>query len=101
MDEFNDRPEREMHQATCAECGQQCEVPFEPQEGKDVYCKECYRARRPARGGFRGGGRGGFENREMHQATCADCGQSCEVPFAPTPGKDVFCKECYRKKKGF
>ncbi len=37
---------REMHKATCSECGKKCEVPFKPQEGKDVYCKECYAKRR-------------------------------------------------------
>ena len=50
-------------------------------------------------------GRGGFRNdsepREMHKATCSECGQECEVPFKPTQGKDVFCKECYRKKRKF
>lgn len=49
--------------------------------------------------------RGGFGRdlgpREMHKATCAECGQECEVPFKPTEGKPVYCKECYRKKKGF
>ena len=38
------------------------------------------------RGGFRGG-RGGFRPsgpREMHKATCADCGQETEVPFQPS-----------------
>jgi len=39
--------------------------------------------------------------REMHKATCSDCGQECEVPFKPTEGKPVYCKECYRKKKAF
>ena len=33
---------REMHKTTCAECGQECEVPFKPQEGRAVYCKDCY-----------------------------------------------------------
>lgn len=39
--------------------------------------------------------------REMHKATCSECGTECEVPFKPTEGKPVFCKECYRKKKKF
>ncbi len=43
---------------------------------------------------------GGFD-RTMHKAVCSECGQECEVPFKPTEGKPVFCKECYRKKKGF
>jgi len=55
-------------------------------------------------GGFRGGG-GGFRRnfggpREMHKATCAECGKECEVPFKPIEGRDVFCKECFMKKKG-
>jgi len=33
---------RKMHKATCSECGKECEVPFKPQEGKPVYCRECY-----------------------------------------------------------
>jgi CxxC-x17-CxxC domain-containing protein len=44
----NDRP-REMHKAVCAECGQECEVPFKPTEGRDVFCKECYQKRNPKR----------------------------------------------------
>jgi len=37
---------REMHKTTCSECGQECEVPFKPIEGKPVYCRECYRKKR-------------------------------------------------------
>ncbi len=44
-----DRGPREMHKATCADCGQECEVPFKPTEGRPVYCKECYQKHRPAR----------------------------------------------------
>jgi len=33
---------REMHNAICADCKQDCQVPFKPAEGKPVYCKECY-----------------------------------------------------------
>ena len=28
--------------AICAECGQQTEVPFEPRQGRPVYCSNCY-----------------------------------------------------------
>ena len=60
-----------------------------------------------SRGGGFGGGRGGggfrrdFGPREMHKATCADCKQDCEVPFKPTEGKPVYCKECYQKHKKY
>ncbi|MBW3012655.1 DNA-directed RNA polymerase [Candidatus Woesearchaeota archaeon] len=56
------------------------------------------------RGGPRGGPRREFrprEPREMHKAVCSECGQECEVPFKPTEGKPVYCKECYKKLKGF
>ena len=33
---------REMHHIICAECGKEAEVPFEPREGRPVYCGECY-----------------------------------------------------------
>lgn len=36
-------------------------------------------------------------NREMHDAVCADCGKKCEVPFKPTEGRPVYCRDCYRK----
>jgi CxxC-x17-CxxC domain-containing protein len=42
-----------------------------------------------------------FGPREMHKAVCSECGKDTEVPFKPTEGKPVFCRECYRKKKGF
>ncbi|PIN79193.1 hypothetical protein COV14_00600 [Candidatus Woesearchaeota archaeon CG10_big_fil_rev_8_21_14_0_10_33_12] len=45
--------------------------------------------------------RGRFSSspREMHKATCADCGKGCEVPFIPKEGRPVYCKECYAKHK--
>jgi len=33
---------RQMHPVVCAECGIETEVPFEPREGRPVYCSECY-----------------------------------------------------------
>jgi len=40
-----------------------------------------------------------YGNRTMHKATCADCGAECEVPFKPTEGRPVYCRECYRKHR--
>jgi len=98
--------ERKMYKATCSECGEECEVPFEPTQGKPVKCRECFIKSRPQRsfGGRRFGGRGfggrGFNRpREMHKATCAECGKECEVPFRPTEGKPVYCKDCYAKRR--
>ena len=52
-------------------------------------------------GGNRDGFRRDFGPREMHKAICADCKQDCEVPFKPTDGRPVYCKECYRNHKKF
>ena len=35
--------ERRMHPVICAKCGERCEVPFRPREGKPVYCSNCFR----------------------------------------------------------
>ena len=52
-------------------------------------------------GGHRDGGfrRDNFGPREMHKATCSECGNECEVPFKPTEGKPVYCRDCYSKRR--
>lgn len=55
---------------------------------------------RGGRGGYgRGGGYGG--PRDMHKATCSECGQECEVPFKPTEGRPVYCRDCFAKHRKF
>ncbi|MFW9924457.1 MAG: CxxC-x17-CxxC domain-containing protein [Candidatus Thorarchaeota archaeon] len=43
------RPQREMHKVTCADCGQETEVPFKPDGERPVYCQSCYTKRKPSR----------------------------------------------------
>ncbi len=52
-------------------------------------------------GGFRsGGGGGGFSGpREMHKAVCSSCQQECEVPFKPTEGRPVYCRDCFQQHR--
>lgn len=33
---------REMFKVVCDECGKDCEVPFQPTDGRPVYCSECF-----------------------------------------------------------
>ena len=49
----------------------------------------------------RGGGRGGQSRprREMHEAVCTLCGSDTKVPFKPTPGKPIRCRDCMDKVK--
>ncbi len=35
---------REYHTATCANCGKEAKVPFQPNLDKPVYCSECFAA---------------------------------------------------------
>ncbi|MCX8163104.1 MAG: hypothetical protein N3D10_00945 [Candidatus Micrarchaeota archaeon] len=37
---------RKMYDAVCSKCHKPCQVPFQPQEGRPVYCRDCYRPRR-------------------------------------------------------
>lgn len=54
-------------------------------------------------GGFRGGDdRGGFGARppvQLFKATCAECGNACEVPFRPSGEKPVYCSNCFTGNK--
>lgn len=45
-------------------------------------------------GGSRGGQGGGDG---MHDATCATCGNNCQVPFKPYPGKSIYCNNCFKR----
>jgi len=38
----NSGSRRQMFPTVCAQCGKETEVPFQPREGRPVYCSECY-----------------------------------------------------------
>jgi CxxC-x17-CxxC domain-containing protein len=40
---------RQMFPAKCAQCGRETTVPFEPRNGRPVYCSDCYRKVRVSR----------------------------------------------------
>ena len=79
-------------------------------------CRECRekrradapapRAPRPPRSPGAGGGGGGGDRggrggpaRESFEAVCAACGQTTTVPFKPSQGRPVYCRDCYRAKR--
>lgn len=74
-------------------------------------CPECRSKRRAATGvaggghaaprGDRGGSHGGGPRpvRKFFPATCAECGRQTEVPFKPTEGRPVFCRDCFQSKR--
>jgi len=87
-----------MHKAICSECGEKCEVPFKPTGDKPVFCSKCFEIKTSAnRSSERNAGQSKFREKRMYRAICAECGTECEVPFQPTPGKPIYCKNCFRK----
>jgi len=42
--------------------------------------------------------RNGYVDRSIkYSAVCAKCKKNCEVPFKPTEGRSVFCRDCYNE----
>lgn len=37
--------------------------------------------------------------RPMFAVICFECGKDTEIPFKPSPGRPVYCKECFAKRK--
>jgi CxxC-x17-CxxC domain-containing protein len=33
------------------------------------------------------------------RATCSQCGKDTTVPFRPTQGRPIFCRECFTQKR--
>lgn len=49
---------RQMYSIVCANCGKEAQVPFEPRQGRPVYCNDCYSKERA--GGSSGGSSRGY-----------------------------------------
>ncbi len=79
----------------CEDCGQEFvfsagEQEFYAQKGlvnTPKRCPECRKARRKK------------SRRKMYDAVCSQCGAQTKVPFKPTEGKEIFCKECFKKRQ--
>ena len=87
--------EGEKFKAVCAECGEECEIPFNPTEGRPVKCDACFKKGRSSRGGRFGGRQ---QRRRDFDVVCAECGRATTVPFKPTQGKPVLCRDCFKGK---
>jgi CxxC-x17-CxxC domain-containing protein len=45
--------DRRMYDAVCDKCGNRCQVPFQPREGKEVLCSHCFEQKgKEERGNF-------------------------------------------------
>jgi CxxC-x17-CxxC domain-containing protein len=61
-------------------------------------CKGC-KAKRQASGDRGGRGHGAPQGRVETSATCSQCGRETTVPFRPTQGRPVLCRECFQSRK--
>ena len=88
---------------TCRDCGKEFlfsggEQAFYAEKGfqhEPSRCKDCRGSRRPS-----GAGEGAGGERTLFSAVCSACGKDTQVPFKPTPGKPVYCRDCYAKRGG-
>jgi CxxC-x17-CxxC domain-containing protein len=84
----------------CSDCGREFTFTAGEQEfyssrgllNEPKRCPECRAARRRERRGYGG-------SRQSYPAICASCGKETTVPFKPTEGRPVYCKECYARMK--
>src|SRR5687767_5732673 len=58
-------------------------------------CKGC-KAKRASR---ISAGHPAVRERVETTTTCSACGKDTTVPFKPTQGRPVFCKECFQSRK--
>jgi CxxC-x17-CxxC domain-containing protein len=94
---------------SCRDCGAEfvftaSEQDFFAEKGftnEPSRCPECRAARKQNdRGGNRGGfGGGNRQPREMHPATCAECGKETQVPFRPSGDRPVYCSDCFSRQR--
>lgn len=88
----------------CAECGAEFvftagEQAFFADKGfknEPKRCKPCKSKRGQSAGG--GGGGGGYQRAET-RTTCSQCGKETTVPFKPTQGRPVYCRECFQQRR--
>jgi CxxC-x17-CxxC domain-containing protein len=59
-------------------------------------CKACKGKRASALGLNSGSNYQKVETRTM----CSNCGKETTVPFKPTQGRPVYCRECFQGKRG-
>jgi CxxC-x17-CxxC domain-containing protein len=45
------------------------------------------------------GGNANHFSRVETKATCSQCGKETTVPFRPTQGRPIFCRECFTQKR--
>ena len=60
-------------------------------------CKAC-KAKRQQQVGANHTNGGNYQKVET-RTSCSQCGKETTVPFKPTQGRPVFCRECFQQRK--
>ena len=87
----------------CSECNQEFvftagEQMFFADKGfknEPKRCKDC-KAKRSQNPGQ---GQGNNIQRSETKTTCSQCGKETTVPFRPTQGRPVYCRECFQQRR--
>jgi CxxC-x17-CxxC domain-containing protein len=90
----------------CAECGSEFvftagEQMFFADKGfknEPKRCKACKANR--AQGANGSTASGGSGQRVETKTVCSQCGKETTVPFKPTQGRPVYCRECSQQRRG-
>jgi len=94
----------------CRDCGEEFvftagEQAFYKERGfqhEPTRCRSCRDQKKRQGAGPGGGGLSaspvsmGSSSREFHEAVCSSCGVTTQVPFKPTAGKPVYCRDCFQ-----
>ena len=80
----------------CKDCGAEFvftagEQEFYAEKGfqnEPIRCKACRNSRKNQ-----------HNEREMHDAVCAECGAPTKIPFLPKDDRPVYCSACFQARK--
>ena len=62
-------------------------------------CKGCKGKRASTVGAVPSSERSGGYVKVETRTTCSGCGKETTVPFKPTQGRPVFCRECFQQRR--
>lgn len=90
--------EKRMFKAVCNECGNSCEVPFQPRGDKPVYCGNCFGGKKGAGNG--GGGQCQSQCKDQFELLNNKLDRILEIlaPNAASKGEEVVVEEVKPEK---
>jgi len=88
----------------CADCGAEFvftagEQMFFADKGFKNEPKRCKACKATRATGTSGVSNGGAVARVETKTVCSQCGKETTVPFKPTQGRPVYCRECFQQRR--